>query len=63
MLIIEDPTVIVKARTDNVTTAVKAVVLISLSPFVLILFGDKHQLTNLHDRQDDNMLEDGKRRN
>jgi hypothetical protein len=29
MLIIEDPTVIVKARTDNVTTAVKAVVLIS----------------------------------
>jgi hypothetical protein len=34
-----------------------------ISPFVLILFGDKHQLTNLHDRQDDNMLEDGKRRN
>jgi hypothetical protein len=34
-----------------------------ISPFVLILFGDKHQLTNLHDRQYDNMLEDGKRRN
>ena len=24
-----------------------------ISPFILILFGDKHQLTNLHDRQDD----------
>jgi hypothetical protein len=34
-----------------------------ISTFVLILFGDKHQLTNLHDRQDDNMLEDGKCRN
>ena len=34
-----------------------------ISMFVLILFGDKHQLTNLHDRQDDNMLENGKCRN
>jgi hypothetical protein len=31
-----------------------------ISTFVLILFGDKHQLTSLHDRQDDNMLENGK---
>ena len=31
-----------------------------ISTFALLLFGDKHQLTNLHDRQDDNMLENGK---
>jgi hypothetical protein len=34
-----------------------------ISTFALILFGDKHQLTSLHDRQDDNMLENGKCRN
>ena len=34
-----------------------------ISTFVLILFDDKHQLTSLHDRQDDNMLENGKYRN
>jgi hypothetical protein len=33
------------------------------STFPLILFGDKHQLTSLLDRQDDNMLENGKCRN
>jgi hypothetical protein len=31
-----------------------------ISTFALILFDDKHQLTSLHDRQDDNMLENGK---
>ena len=31
-----------------------------ISTFALILFGDKHQLTSLPDRQDDNMLENGK---
>jgi hypothetical protein len=55
MLIIEDPTVIVKARTDNVTNSSKG--------RALILFGDKHQLTSLHDRHNDNMLENGKCRN
>jgi hypothetical protein len=34
-----------------------------ISTFALILFGDKHQLTSLDDRQDDNMLENGKCRN
>ena len=34
-----------------------------ISMFALILFGDKHQLTSLDDRQDDNMLENGKCRN
>ena len=34
-----------------------------ISTFALILFGNKHQLTSLLDRQDDNMLENGKCRN
>jgi hypothetical protein len=34
-----------------------------ISTFVLISFDDKHQLTNLHDRQDDNMLVNRKCRN
>ena len=34
-----------------------------ISTFVLILFDDKHQLTSLHDIQDDNMLVNGKCRN
>jgi hypothetical protein len=34
-----------------------------ISTFALILFGDKPQLTSLHDRQDDNMLENGQCRN
>ena len=31
-----------------------------ISTFALILLGDKHQLTSLHDRQNDTMLENGK---
>jgi hypothetical protein len=34
-----------------------------ISTFALILFDDKHQLTSLHDRQDDNLMEHLKCRN
>ena len=34
-----------------------------ISTFILILFGDKYQLTSLHERQDDKILENGKCRN
>jgi hypothetical protein len=64
MLIIEDPTVTVKVRTDNVTNSSKDPCSQECDIYVCInIICDKHQFISLHDRQNDSLLENGKCRN